>query len=75
MKIKKSKTVTVGDLISLKKDKVIKLRKDSKKGPDGIYFPASSETRLEMDGKVKSVHIPEHIKLKGIIVLNVKDVE
>ena len=69
MKIKKSKTISAGDLISLKKDKICKVRKDTKKGPDGIYFSTNYELQLDMSGKIKSVYVPEHIKLKRILML------
>jgi len=72
MKIKKSKTLSAGDLISLKKDKLCRVRKDTKKGPDGIYFPKSNQTIMDMDGKIKNVEISEHVKLKGMIILQVE---
>jgi len=71
MTITKSKTVRAGDLISLKNNKICKVRKNTKKGPDGIYFSPAAETRLDMNGKIQKVYIPEHIKLEGMVILRI----
>lgn len=69
MEMKKSKNVRNGDLIVIKKGwKICKLRKDSKM-PHGMYFSERTETVMNMDGIVRDVTIPEHIKIRGMLVI------
>ncbi len=67
----KSKTVSNGDFITIRKDKKICRARKNCRMPNGIYFSGQKETRMDMDGNIEEVEIPEHIKLKGTVVLEV----
>jgi len=64
----KSKTVSNGDLVIIRANKICKLRKDSN-SPAGIYCSKQKETIMLMNGVIKEIETPEHIKLRGTFVV------